>query len=328
MNYKEFIGIDISKVKLDVHYAISNSYEEVVNKKDAIQKLLDTILFKFSHDKVVILCEATGGYERDLRIACNERGVTLLVAQPKQVRAFAKAIGIIAKTDKIDAKVLAMFCQMMSNKLNPSTYHPAHEELRALIRRRNELVARKVTIANHLELETSSTPSCRSCNRELAFIAELIKEIEKDITTFFHDPDHLNLKQQYCLLTSIPGIGVKVASEIIAELPEIQDLTANKLSALCGLAPMNKDSGNYKGKRVIQGGRKNIRKCLYMSALTAIRYDNTLKKVYDRLRQNGKAFKVAMTAIIRKLLLMAQAVLKRGSPWKPFLNTTLFSLDS
>ena len=310
-NCKSYVGIDVSKSYLDLQIADSQIYRRYPNNSDGIHKLMDTI--RGIGGEITLLCEATGGYEKLLVQVSNNQEFKIIVIQPRQIRSFAKALNIHCKTDKIDANVLALFCKHFGHKLYAHKTYPLQEELRFLMRRRNELVERKVEIGNRIEKLLKTDRILASYEEEKAFVEKLIKNIDKDLKEYIKSND--TLKNQHELLQSIQGIGFKTAVEIIAELPEITELSPSQLAALVGLAPINKDSGRYQGKRFIQGGRKQVRKALYMAAVTAIKYDSTLKEFYQRLLTKGKPFKVAITAVCRKMILMAQVVLKRQTPW-------------
>jgi transposase len=226
------------------------------------------------------------------------------------VRAFAKATGLLAKTDKIDARLIARYAQW----LQPAEDAPEHdEELKALLKRREQLIAEKNRELNRLDkvlptrIKRSITAHMRWLENQIASLDEALAELRKDE----------RLQSQVALLSSIPGVGNLTAQYILAYMPEVSSANHKQLASLAGLAPMNRDSGGYRGKRFIQGGRAPLRRALYMAAVPSVRFNPDLKRFYEQLRGQGKPAKVALVAVMRKLLLIAASILRRQSPWLP-----------
>ena len=308
---KYYIGIDVSKASLDVDYcgearAYDNEHMQI---KDLIADLKS-----LQNDKklALVICEATGGYEQKIVRACHESQIPIHVAHPNKVKYFAKSKGILAKTDTIDAKILSDYGRLLQPTADSLLLTEDTEKIRELLKRREQLQADKKREKNRLDKSLSNNIS-DSINNHIDWLEKQINEIEQKLSSLETVDD---IKKSHQLLTSIPAIGNISAYYLLSYLPEIGHLSNKALAALVGVAPYNKDSGKTQGKRFIQGGRSNLRQVLYMSALTAIRWNADLKAFYLRLREGGKATKVAIIAVIRKLISIANSVMRRQVEWQ------------
>jgi transposase len=307
---KYVMGIDVGKAELVIYafgnyYTISNTKKDInlfLKKQEAILKRLDLIVF-----------EATGGYERCLRDCIIEKNYPYHLAHPNNVRDFAKSEGYMAKTDKLDAKVIALFGEKSGKAVAEKSLPEASvQQIRSLLDRREQLLGENTREQNRLQLIEDKYLKA-SIKRHIKWINEELKRIDEEIKNKEkHSPE---IHEKIVLLKSIPGVGDVIAQTIIGYLPEIEDCDEKSIAALAGVAPMNKDSGKCRKRRKIQGGRSAIRRVLYMGALTATRHHAEIKVFFERLRLKGKPYKVAITAAMRKLLIMIQSVLKRGTPW-------------
>jgi transposase len=308
---KYYIGIDVSKQCLDVDFcgkASSYSNDEIQIK----QLILDLQVLQRGDQLALVICEATGGYEQKIVRACHEAKVPIHVAHANKVRHYAKSQGLLAKTDKIDAQVLSDYGCSSKLKADTLLLTENTEKIRELLKRREQLQADKKRENNRLD-KITNTDISNSINEHVDWLDKKIKEIEKKLSCLENAEE---VKKPYELLTSIPAIGKLTAHYLLSYLPEIGKLSNKALAALVGVAPYNNDSGKNKGKRFIKGGRSCLRQVLYMSAITAIRHHPDLKSFYFRLRDAGKATKVAITAVIRKLVGMANSVMRRQVMWQ------------
>jgi transposase len=308
---KHYIGIDVSKAQLDVDWCGKATIYE--NNKLGINCFIRRLKYLQSKGQPALaICEATGGYEQKIVRACHKAQLPVHVAHANKVRYFARSQGLLAKTDKIDAHVLSDYGRLLQPKADSLLLNEDAEKIAALLKRREQLQADKKRETNRLDKITSADIK-KSINEHVKWLDKKIKEIDKkllllkqsDIISFEHN-----------LLTSIPSIGDISAYYLLSCLPEIGKISHKALAALVGVAPFNRDSGNSQGKRFIKGGRSKLRQILYMVAISAIRYNAPLKAFYARLRNNGKPVKVALTAVIRKLISMINSVMKRQTPWE------------
>lgn len=303
-----FIGIDVSKNTLDVALRPSGQSMSFSNNEDGIAMMADFIM-PFSPS--LVLFEATGGWEMNAVQCLVARCLPVVVINPRQVRDFAKATGQLAKTDAIDAHVLARF----GEAIRPPVRHlksPELQRLDALITRRRQIVDMITAERNRLG---SAPPWIKPDIEELiAILTKRLQRINKDLDTFIKKSPLWHQKDK--LLQSIPGVGAVMSMTLMAELPELGTLSAKQIAALVGVAPLNCDSGRHKGKRRIWGGRAAVRSVLYMSALSALRCNPVIRVFYQRLRLAGKPSKVAIAACMRKLLVIINAMVRSGSCWQ------------
>jgi transposase len=305
-----FAGIDISKSRLDVAISPGNQTFNCPNTEAGIEKLVRRLQ---KLQPQIILLEATGGYEFLLVAALREAGLPACFINPKFVRNFAKGAGITAKTDRLDAQVLALFAERM--RPQPRTLPTAQQqELKQLLTRRRQLVEMIQMEKNRLD----PTPAPRVKQSLLQNIHSLeaqLAALHREIDDFFQQhPLWVELDKN---LTSVLGIGHLSALLLIAYLPELGRLNRKEIAALAGLAPFNKDSGQFRGQRHIEGGRSQLRQALYMVTLAATRFNPAIRTYYQRLLEKGKAKKVALVACMRKLLTILNAMIKKQQPWCP-----------
>ena len=302
------IGIDVAKATLDFHVLSSGQNQTLPNTKAGRE-----MLFKLLPDPApcLIVLEATGGYEREVVADLTDAGYRVAVINPKRARDFAKALGLVAKTDRIDARVLALFAERVQPA--PSDKTPEKQaEIQQLVARRRQLIDLKTQESNRWDV-TQAKAARKSIQAVINTLEAEIRGIEKVIETLLESDDDWQNKIQ--LIQSVPGLGKVTAATVVADVPEIGKLNRQQISALIGLAPYNRDSGTMKGKRSISGGRKSVRCVLYMAAMAARRSNPVIKAFADRLAQHGKPFKVIITACMRKLLVILNSILKSGQPW-------------
>jgi transposase len=307
-----WIGIDVAKATLDLHFHPSGQTKSLANNPTGhaqLRKLLPAV------DACRIVLEATGGYERLLVADLLDAGFHVAVVNPKRVRDFARALGLTAKTDRLDARVLALFAE----KVQPAPAQKTPEkqaEIQQLVARRRQLIDLRVMESNRLEI-TRSKAARKSIEAVLKTLQRQIESIEDALQALVQSDDEWRQKTQ--LVQSVPGLGGVTATTLVADVPELGQLNRQQISALVGLAPYNRDSGQQQGKRSISGGRKSVRSVLYMAALAARRCNPVIKAFADRLTQHGKPFKVVLTACMRKLLVIVNSLVKSGQAWNPKL---------
>lgn len=302
------LGIDIGKNMLDVCLFEVDLYSQYPNTAEGIKQLLKS----FSRYKITrIVVEATGGYERNLVEACAEKELPLIIIQPMQVRQFAKAQGKLAKTDKLDARLIAQFGAVMKPEPRPlATKKVRHiRDLLARKRQLNETRTQELNRQHKVDksLLVSHTRLIKVLEKEIAWINKLLIKEVNEVTEW---------QRTYDILSSAPGIGDGVAFTLLGELPELGNLTGRQISALCGLAPFNRDSGSMKGRRRIKGGRAPIRTMLYMAMMSAIQHNAIIKAFYQKLVAQGKHKKVALTACMRKMMTILNAMVRNNQEWQ------------
>lgn len=305
-----FVGIDVSKDQLDIAIRPGEVRFRESNNDSGIQALIARLL---SFKPQLILLEATGGYEILAAAALRQAGLPAHIINPRQVRDFARSSGRLAKTDKIDAAVLAHFAEALKPSLRPWP-DEQQQELAALMSRRRQLVEMLVMEKNRLAM-TFSPRVRRSLQTNLQSLKEQLKELEQDLDDFIRQSPIWLQKDQ--LLQSVPGVGPLTSQSLLAWVPELGTLNRKKIAALVGLAPFNRDSGQMRGKRTVWGGRARVRPPLYMATLAACRVNPAIRAFYLRLLAVGKSKKLALTACMRKLLTILNAILKQQQPWCP-----------
>jgi len=297
-----YIGVDVAKASLDVAWAERS--RRFANNKSGLSALTKWV--KQSPFAVHLICEASGGYERGLLDAAEQNAIKVSLVQANRVRQYARAAGILAKTDKVDARVLCAFGSAMQPEPTPPL-SGQQKRLRELETQRQHLTRMMVAEQNRLaqlndkELQRLTRSLLATLKKQMAAIdMRMVGLIAEDQT----------LKQKAQKLTAIAGVGTRTAMLLLARMPELGTLNRTQAAALAGLAPFNRDSGTLRGKRTIFGGRRALRCGLYMAALVAARHNLILRNFYQRLRSNGKPHKVALTAVMRKLLLALNHTLK------------------
>lgn len=305
---EKYVGIDVSKDKLDVAIWGEKKCLEVANSKKGITKLVKQML---ALAPTLIVVEATGGYEEAVVMALFEAGLPVALVSPQRVRQYAKAKGLLAKTDQIDAQVLADF----GKKLQPRLLVGKSEERRrlsALLGRRKQL--KEMLQAEKNRLRTRDLWLQESLERLIRCLKAELEAVNEEIEQFLRE--HKDLEEQEKLLRTAKSIGRVTATTLLADLPELGQLDRKEIAALVGVAPMNRDSGRKRGQRKTQGGRPDVRCALYMSTLTGIRYNPILKAQYEQLVKRGKEKKVAITACMRKILTILNAMMRDQQPFR------------
>jgi len=303
-----FVGIDVSKSTWDVHVSPQGRRFSVAADENGLPQMLKEL---GSAGACLIVLEATGGLERRLAAELIDAGLVVAVVNPRQVRDFARALGRLAKTDRIDAETLALFAEKVQPR--PTQKRPEKQaELEALVTRRRQLVGlRTMELARQQQCQTKTTRN--SIAKLLKVLDRQIADLDKAITKLIESDEDFRSKRQ--LLQTVPGVGAGTSATLIAELPELGRLNRQEVSSLAGLAPFNQDSGQFRGQRRIRGGRASIRTALYMAALTAKRCNPTLQRFAERLERAGKPFKVVITACMRKLLVILNQLVREGKGW-------------
>jgi transposase len=305
-----YVGIDVCKAHLDVHFHPLGKAMRVMNDRTGMARLKRE-LAKFPVAKIVM--EATGKYHRAAHRSLHAAGLSVAVVNPLRARLFAEAIGALAKTDGIDARVLAL----IGERLAPDAAAPPSEAMEALqeaVRARQAAMADRAALLNRRGAAVSAILR-DALSRLVAAIDEVVAELDAEIARVVASDEVLARRRT--ILTSIPGIGQVAAIALIVDLSEMGDCSGKAASALAGLAPYACDSGGSVGQRRIRGGRSALRMVLYMSAVSAARSNADLRNFYKRLRLKGKAAKIALTAVMRKLVVLANTLIKEDRLWQP-----------
>jgi len=300
-----YAGIDVSKAELEV--AVGEQAWSVPNDTAGIERLLDQLRERAPE---LVVLEATGGHETAAVAALAEAGLPVVVANPRQVRDFGRATGQLAKTDRIDARVLAQFAERVRPEVRPLPDEDA-QALQALLARRRQLIGMMVAEKNRLK--TASGDVAKGIRQHIEWLKRQLKSVDSDLDTRIKKSPVWRAKED--LLRSVPGIGPVASRTLIGELPELGQLNRRQIAALAGVAPLNRDSGTLRGKRMVWGGRRSVRVALYMAALTASQCNPVIREFYERLRARGKPPKVALTACMRKLLVILNAMARDGVAW-------------
>ena len=302
-----FVGIDISKAQLDLALRPEGQFSAPNNEAGFAQVLerLNAV-----HPTLVVL-EATGGLEIPLTGVLAAAGVPVVVVNPRQVRDFANATGRLAKTDALDAQMLAHFAEVMRPEPRPLPDEQT-QALAAILARRRQLVEMLTAEKNRLGM--AGKPVRKSLRTHIAWLERELSHTDRGLAQAIRESSVWREKE--ALLRSAPGVGPVVTTTLLATLPELGTLSGKQIAALVGVAPLNRDSGILRGKRTVWGGRAQIRAVLYMAALVAARCNPVIRACYHRLRAAGKAKKVVLTACMRKLLIILNAMLKHRTPWR------------
>lgn len=304
-----YVGIDVAKQHLDVAIRPTGEYLRASNDDGGVGSLVERL---GQEGRVLVVVEATGGLERVLTAALSVAGIAVAVVNPRQVRDFAKATGRLAKTDRIDAAVLARFAEAVRPEPRLLA-DEASRELSSLVARRRQLLSMVTAEGNRLPHAPKALR--KRIEAHLRWLRKEVGRTEAELGRVIQE--NLAWREQDVLLRSVPGVGPAVSAVLLAELPELEYLDRRRLAALVGVAPMNRDSGTLRGLRTVWGGRSGVRTALYMAALVATRYNPAIKEFYERLLSKGKPKKVALTACMRKLLTILGAVLRDRTPWRP-----------
>jgi transposase len=306
---ESFVGIDVSRDYLDLHERPSDRHQRYANDDAGIEAIVVRML---ELKPTLIVVEATGGLEVPLMVALANRQLPIVQINPRQARDFAKATGRLAKTDVIDAATLAHFAEAVRP---PVREFPTEEmrELRELLDRRQQLIGIRVMEQNRLA-STAIKSVRRDIEAHIRFLNKKIAAVEKDMNKRIRESESMRQKDE--VLQSVPGIGDQVSRTLIIRLPELGTMERRPITSLVGLAPMSWDSGSMKGTRHIRGGRSAVRVALYQAAVAAIRVNLEFKAFYARLKAAGKATKVALVAVARKLLVLVNALVAKNEPWR------------
>jgi transposase len=316
-----WLGIDVSKDHLDVYdlkQAVSTRYD---NDREGVEQLRQALQ---NRSDWAVVCEASGGYERLVATTLDAHGCRVSVVNPRPVRDFAKASGILAKTDAIDAKVIACFGRLLQPSATVFASEAA-QQLQDWVRRRSQLVEMLSGEKNRLQQLKGRNKAVLTDEVEahIAWLKDRIAQLDKKIEQLSQQPSQW--REDKALLTSVKGIGPVVSTTLLADLPELGQLNSKQIAALVGLAPFNRDSGRYRGKRTTWGGRATVRSALYLATLVAVRHNPPLRKLYQHFRDQGKEKKVALIACARKLLTCLNAMLKYRTPWQDALVTARYT---
>jgi transposase len=305
-----FVGIDVSKAHLDVALERDGEVFQVANSEEGIAGLVARLTE--SPPELVVL-EATGGYEGLVAGVLAGQGIPIAVVNPRQVRDFAKATGVLAKTDRVDARVLAHFAEAVRPKVSPLPTAEA-AELEALVTRRRQIVD-MLTMEKNRRGIVASERMRRGIDKHIAWLEEALRRANDDIDKTIRQSKAW--KEQEDLLRSVPGVGPVTARTLLAELPELGRLSRKEIAMLVGVAPLNHDSGTLKGQRTTWGGRASVRTVLYMATQTATRCNPTIRRSYQALVKRGKKAKVALVACLRKLVTILNAMVRDRRRWSP-----------
>jgi transposase len=304
-----WVGIDVSKRCLDVAVRPAGETLSIDNDDAGIKKLVK-MLAKWSPQLIVL--EATGGHEYAAAYALMKAGLPVAVVNPRQVRDFARAVGKLAKTDPIDAKILAHFGEAVQPPAR-AVPDPQLEEIGHLVTRHRQLI--EMIVAERNRRMSSMGSARRDIDATIRFLRDRLDKIDEQMKTLIAKHPEWRAKAE--LLDSVPGVEPVQISSIVAELPELGTLNRKQIAAFVGVAPFNNDSGQSRGRRRIWGGRAHLRSLLYMSVVAGIRFNATIRQFYKHLTASGKAPKVALVACMRKLLVILNAMLKSQQPWRP-----------
>jgi transposase len=311
-----FVGIDVSKAYLDVASRPDGQEFRLPNTPEGIATLVQRL--EAAPPELVVM-EATGGLERAVAVALAEAGLPIRIVEPGRVRHFARSLGQHAKTDTLDARVLAHFAEAV----RPEARTLPDEEtrrLQALLDRRRQLV--EIRVAEQNRLRQGPTVAVRAnLEAHITYLESQIEELDAAVSQAIAADATWRLRDE--VLRSVPGIGRQTSAMLLGSLPELGTLNGKQAAALAGLAPRARDSGKVKGARTIFGGRAELRRALYMAAVSAMRFNPGLRAFYRRLRSAGKAAKVALIAVARKLLTIANAMIRDMKPWEPKMTTAV-----
>ena len=316
MSDSVFVGIDVSSQTLEVASSNQAKTWQLPNDTGGLESLVSRLL---ELKPALVVLEATGGYEFETACALQAAGLAVAVVNPRTARDFARAMGALAKTDALDARMLAAVARVLHQ-------HPERERfvkpladaelqrLQALVLRRRQLV--QMITSERQRMRVSHVAARPSIERVIDFLKTELGDSDAEVAAHVQR-HHAELA---AALTSVPGIGAASVAVLLAELPELGKLDRRRVAALVGVAPLNRDSGQMRGQRSIWGGRADVRRTLYMATLTAVRHNPVVKTHYERLLAAGKRKKVALVACMRKLLTMLNAIAKQGSTWDPTLH--------
>jgi transposase len=303
-----YVGIDVSKDNLDLAVHTGREVRRFANTPIGISKVLRHVM---GIGPALVVMEATGGYEISLAVALGEAGIPAAVVNPRQARDYARSTGKLAKSDAIDARMLAEFAATVRPEPRPLADSQT-QELKDILARRSQI--NEMITAEKNRLQRARGPLREHIRAHVAWLEKALAEMDSELKRFIEESPIWREKDD--LLKSVPGIGPVLSSTLVADLPELGRLNRKQIAALVGVAPFNRDSGKMRGKRSCWGGRANVRATLYMGALVATRHNPVIKAFYERLCAAGKAKKAAITACMRKLLTIVNSMIKHHSLWR------------
>jgi transposase len=304
-----YAGVDVSKETLDIALHPSGEYWQESNDEAGRARLI-TRLEDIS--PALVILEATGGFERQAVVALALASLPVVVINPRQVREFARATGELSKTDRIDARILALFGERMRPEVR-ALPDEAARDLEAFIVRRRQLIEMLTAEKNRL-FQVQAPALRKGIKTHIRWLEKQLGDVDEEIGRRIKESPIWRIKEE--LLTSVPGVGPVTSRTLIAELPELGSLGRREIAKLVGVAPLARDSGRMRGRRSVWGGRAPVRSALYMAALSATRFNPEIRRFYLRLREAGKPTKVALVACMRKLLTILNAILRSGEPWR------------
>ena len=303
-----FVGIDVAKATLEVAVRPSGAQWASANEEAGIQTLLGQLR---ALAPALVVLEATGGYEQAVAATLATAGVPIVIANPRQIRAFARATGQLAKTDAIDAQILALFAERVRPTPRPLP-DDATQALEALLTRRRQLLEMLVAEKNRLGVAPAHLR--RDIGQHIRWLERRVADLDRELHAGVRASPVWRAQDD--LLQSVPGVGPVLSYTLLAALPELGTLGRKQIAALVGVAPLARDSGTHRGRRTSWGGRAPVRTVLYMATLTATQWNPVLRQCYQRLRAAGKPHKVALTACMRRLLLILNAIVRTQTPWR------------
>jgi transposase len=303
-----FIGMDVSKATLDVAVRPTGEEMSFANTEDGVAAMTDFIQ---SFSPRLIVLEATGGWEAVAVSALAAKGLPVVVVNPRHVRNFAKATGLLAKTDKIDARTIARFAEAVKPEVRPLKDEEARR-LDAFLTRRRQLLQMSTAEKNRLVLVPRWTK--KDIQAHIEWLEKELDKVNRELQKLIQKSPLWRERNE--ILQSVKGVGPAMSITLISDLPELGALSRKKIAALVGIAPLNRDSGKYRGRRIIWGGRSQIRVVLYMAARAAIRFNPVIRDFAERLKKAGKPYKVFVTACMRKLLTILNTMVKNGTRWQ------------
>lgn len=307
---QQWVGIDVSKRTLDVYVRPLGLSVQVANSDSGLVELQQTLAAYRAETSLIVL-EATGGYQALAARTLMAEGWPTVVVNPRQVRDFARATGRMAKTDTIDAEVLAHFADAIRPEVRAMASE-ASQHLQDLVTRRQQLV--EMMSAEKARQRSARVRAGQSIEQPIDWLKQQIQALDTQIEQLIAQSDQWQRTRE--ILTSVPGIGAVTTGILLASLPELGQISAKRLASLCGLAPFNRDSGQMRGKRMISGGRATVRTGLYMAALVATRHNPVIRDYYQRLLQRGKLKKVALVACMHKLVIILNAMVEHDTLWQ------------
>jgi transposase len=305
-----FVGIDVAKSHFDLYDSATNRHLRFENNRTGIRKCVCQLL---SSNLELIVLENSGGYETELAIALEEASLPAAVVNPRRVRDFARSIGQLAKTDKIDASLLARYAASVRPPQQRAVDH-SNRQMKALVARRRQLVKMRTAEINRKE-HIHDKAIARSINAVIRTIERELTKVEQQLSGLVLESPELQRRMEIAL--SVCGIGVTTATMLLTEVPELGDLNRRQIAALIGVAPINRDSGKFRGKRMTGGGRRDVRTRLYMPTVVACNHNPVIKEFYQRLLRNGKPKMTALVAAMRKLLVILNTILAKGQLFNP-----------